>query len=187
MTTVNFSSSNCTTFLITPLHDDGSNFVDSQFLGQNQWKTNSWPDFTQSWQSGHNSIIEQQQISCTHETHWCLIPYEALENKLLEIKYVPTDENIVDIFTKPLSRPLFEKFRGMLGLCYAWGGVLRLWQAHIYSMNFFPITFFYFLLYPTIDSALTSHYLDYSFIVVSSSYSKLRCTLIIYPLFWIQN
>ena len=44
---------------------------------------------------------------------------EALENKLLEIKYVPTDENIADIFTKPLSRPLFEKFRKMLGLSYA--------------------------------------------------------------------
>ena len=44
---------------------------------------------------------------------------EALENKLLGIKYVPTDENIADIFTKPLYRPLFEKFRGMLGLRYA--------------------------------------------------------------------
>ena len=44
--------------------------------------------------------------------------HEALENKLLEIKYVPTDENIVDIFTKLLSRPLFEKFRKMLGLSY---------------------------------------------------------------------
>ena len=43
---------------------------------------------------------------------------EALENKLLEIKYVPTDKNIADIFTKPLSRPLFEKFRKMLGLSY---------------------------------------------------------------------
>ena len=45
--------------------------------------------------------------------------HEALENKLLEIKYVPTDENIVDIFTKPLSRLLFKKFREMLGLSYA--------------------------------------------------------------------
>ena len=45
--------------------------------------------------------------------------HKALENKLLEINYVPTDENIVDIFTKPLSRPLFEKFRKMLGLSYA--------------------------------------------------------------------
>ena len=52
--------------------------------------------------------------------------------------------------------------------------LLRLGQACIYSMNIFPITFFYFLLYPTIDSTLASHYLDYSFIMVSSSYSKLR-------------
>ena len=44
---------------------------------------------------------------------------KALKNKLLEIKYVPTDKNIADIFTKLLSRPLFKKFRIMLGLCYA--------------------------------------------------------------------
>ena len=43
---------------------------------------------------------------------------EALENKLLEIKYVPTDKNIADIFTKPLSRPLVKKFREMLVLSY---------------------------------------------------------------------
>ena len=49
---------------------------------------------------------------CYHFIH------KALKNKLLEIKYVPTDENIVDIFTKPLSRPLFEKFRKVLGLSY---------------------------------------------------------------------
>ena len=36
-------------------------------------------------------------------------------------------------------------------------------------------TFIYFLLYLTIDSALAPYYLDYSFIMVSSSYSKLRC------------
>ena len=48
-------------------------------------------------------------------------------------------------------------------------------------------TFIYFLLYPTIDSALAPYYLDYSFIMVSSSYSKLRCMLIICSFFWIHN
>ena len=44
---------------------------------------------------------------------------EVIENKFLDIQYVPTDKNIVDIFMKALTRPLFEKFRGMLGLHYA--------------------------------------------------------------------
>ena len=60
-----------------------------------------------------------------------------IKNKFLDIQYVPTDENIVDIFTKALPRPLFEKFRGMLGLHYAWGGVLKLGQAHIEFTNIF--------------------------------------------------
>ena len=58
--------------------------------------------------------------TCTKhiDVHYHFI-HEALKNQLLEIKYVPTDENIVDIFTKLLSRPLFEKFTEMLGLSYA--------------------------------------------------------------------
>ena len=51
------------------------------------------------------------QLSNNNKFHTCMkhidICYnficEALENTLLEIKYVPTDENIVDIFTKVLS------------------------------------------------------------------------------------
>ena len=31
----------------------------------------------------------------------------------------PQMENIADIFTKALARPIFEKFQGMLGLHYA--------------------------------------------------------------------
>ena len=66
------------------------------------------------------------QLSNNNKFHTCMkhidvryhFIHEALENKLLEIKYVPTDENIADIFTKPLSRPLFKKFRKMLGLSY---------------------------------------------------------------------
>ena len=50
---------------------------------------------------------------------------EAIENKSLDIQYVPTNENIVDIFTKALARLTFKKFREMLGLCYTWGGVLE--------------------------------------------------------------
>ena len=51
----------------------------------------------------------------------------------------------------------------------------------------FHYTNIYFFLYPTIDSALMPYYLDYSLIMVSSSYSKLRCMLIICSFFWIHN
>ena len=80
--------------------------------------------------------------------------HEVIENKFLDIQYVPTDENIVDIFTKALARPLFEKFRGMLGLCYAWGGVLRLEQVCYVFMNNFLLNSFFFLLYHFINSAI---------------------------------
>jgi hypothetical protein len=41
---------------------------------------------------------------------------EAVENGTIIITYVPSTENIADIFTKALPRPLFEKFRTGLGL-----------------------------------------------------------------------
>ena len=101
--------------------------------------------------------------TCTWSTSIC----EALENKLLEIKYVLTNKNIEDIFTEPLSRPLFEKFREMLGLSYTWGGVLRFfWIIFIY----FPFISDYWLRSRTILFAIS--------FMVSSSYLKLRHTLV---------
>ena len=41
---------------------------------------------------------------------------EAVEDGKIQIKYVPTDENMSDIFTKALPRPKFESFVEMLGL-----------------------------------------------------------------------
>ena len=41
---------------------------------------------------------------------------EAVEDGKIIVKYVPTDENVSDIFTKPLARPKFAKFVEMLGL-----------------------------------------------------------------------
>jgi hypothetical protein len=38
---------------------------------------------------------------------------EALD---IEVQYVPTIDNLADVFTKPLPRPAFERFRGFLGL-----------------------------------------------------------------------
>ena len=41
---------------------------------------------------------------------------EAVEDNKILMSYIPTDENVADIFTKPLARPKFEKFVKMLGL-----------------------------------------------------------------------
>jgi hypothetical protein len=34
-----------------------------------------------------------------------------VKKELLEIEYIPTEDNISDIFTKPLARPRFEEIR----------------------------------------------------------------------------
>ena len=41
---------------------------------------------------------------------------EAVEDNKILITYIPTEENIADIFTKALARPKFEGFIERLGL-----------------------------------------------------------------------
>ena len=41
---------------------------------------------------------------------------DLIEQKRVDIVWVPTDENSTDMFTKNLGHIKFEKFRGMLGL-----------------------------------------------------------------------
>ena len=41
---------------------------------------------------------------------------EAVEDKKIKVAYIPTDENVSDIFTKPLPKPKFQKFVELLGL-----------------------------------------------------------------------
>ena len=41
---------------------------------------------------------------------------EAIEDGKIKVKYVPTDENVSDIFTKVLAKPKFSRFMEMLGL-----------------------------------------------------------------------
>ena len=41
---------------------------------------------------------------------------EAVEDGKISVKYIPTEENVADIFTKPLPRPKFDRFVKMLGL-----------------------------------------------------------------------
>ena len=41
---------------------------------------------------------------------------EAVEDNKITITYIPTEENVADIFTKALTRPKFEAFIERLGL-----------------------------------------------------------------------
>lgn len=43
---------------------------------------------------------------------------EKIENGAISVCHIPGDENLADIFTKPLRRPKFVKCRAALGLCY---------------------------------------------------------------------
>ena len=49
---------------------------------------------------------------------------DCVKNGIFELVYCPTEENVADIFTKPLSRPRHQKLRAMLSLGSARGGVL---------------------------------------------------------------
>ena len=40
-----------------------------------------------------------------------------MENEDIILEYVPTENQLADIFTKPLSTERFEFIRGELGLC----------------------------------------------------------------------
>jgi hypothetical protein len=41
---------------------------------------------------------------------------DQAENKNIKLEYVPTQEHVEDIFTKPLSRDVFEYLRQKLGV-----------------------------------------------------------------------
>lgn len=41
---------------------------------------------------------------------------EKLENKVIEIKYISTEKQMADMFTKPLGKCKFERFRENLGV-----------------------------------------------------------------------
>ena len=44
---------------------------------------------------------------------------EQEKNKNIKIEYIPTKEQVVDIFTKPLNREAFEHLRKKLGVIYS--------------------------------------------------------------------
>jgi hypothetical protein len=55
--------------------------------------------------------------ACTKHIDLCYhFVCEAVEGRRIKVKYIPTSENVADIFTKALSKPKFTQFVGMLGL-----------------------------------------------------------------------
>ena len=47
---------------------------------------------------------------CYHFIH------EAVEDGKISVRYIPTDDNVSDIFTKALPKPKFQQFVEQLGL-----------------------------------------------------------------------
>jgi hypothetical protein len=45
--------------------------------------------------------------------------HEKVESRVADIIYVPTDNNIADVFTKALLKPKHQKFRENLGMLTA--------------------------------------------------------------------
>ena len=43
--------------------------------------------------------------------------HEAVEDKKVTVRYVPTGDNVSNIFTKPLTKAKFQELTGLLGLC----------------------------------------------------------------------
>ena len=55
---------------------------------------------------------------CSSKTKHVELRYHLVRDyvtrKLLKFQYIPTEENIADIFTKPLDKSIFEKHRDSL-------------------------------------------------------------------------
>jgi hypothetical protein len=54
-----------------------------------------------------------------HIDIWYHFIREAIKDGSINMQYIPTNDNIADIFTKPLAKAKFERFVEMLGLGYA--------------------------------------------------------------------
>lgn len=70
----------------------------------------------------NQSAIRMVESSESHKrTKHVDIVYHFIREKFMEgcfkLTYVPTEDQVADILTKPLNRVKFEKFRNLLGLC----------------------------------------------------------------------
>ena len=74
-------------------------------------------------QEKNDAVIDAQNkndASCKCTMQLQMYKKRMLKNKLqkgaLKLKYVPTEEKVVDVLTKPLAHVKFEYFRDMLGV-----------------------------------------------------------------------
>lgn len=75
---------------------------------------------------------------CTcHVAAYYRFTREKIENGELELKYIPTLQQLADILTKPLRRSLFEKFRNELNLVSI--------KSLVTDLEFFPLDLLYLL------------------------------------------
>jgi hypothetical protein len=52
----------------------------------------------------------------THRDLISLHPYDMVQRGAIKLQYVSTNEQVVDVLTKPLSHVKFENFRDNLGV-----------------------------------------------------------------------
>ena len=111
--------------------------------------------------------------------HWI---HDALQHRLITTSRVDSDDNISDIFTKPLPRPKHEKYRDMLGMEMRWdtrwGGVLIFGTARILCTmgisisiwmlppEYAPQSFIYMT-----EIRIISHSFFYLVLIITSVYS----------------
>ena len=75
---------------------------------------------TQAWEDNTAAItLSASKVYHKRSKHfgveWCTwFTRDAVQDGLLHISYVPTEEQLADFLTKALYKPLFEKFRALL-------------------------------------------------------------------------
>lgn len=48
---------------------------------------------------------------------WHYFIQELVEDKIIYLEYVKTENQLIDILTKPLDVKMFQYFRGAIGMC----------------------------------------------------------------------
>ena len=66
----------------------------------------------------HNPVHHDRTKHVEVDRHFIT---EKLDNRIISIEYIPTDQKVADIPTKGLSRPTFEYLVGKLGLIDIYG------------------------------------------------------------------
>ena len=77
---------------------------------------------------------KSKHIEIKHHFMWDMVQKEAVK-----LKYVPTEEQVVDVLTKPLARVNFEYFRDKLGLVWKDLSRKREWQQMLDAVVSKPV------------------------------------------------